>query len=419
MTGTRSVLCRLRSTDERATATRPLGRLGLSCLWPESQRRLARRCLGPAIVILLLSSVGVLADVELKSPGFPPSRVADDGTLVEPWGAFRLQILEPAATADATTVLESAPMPMAVTRTQAGAVTLTQSAYRSPVWPAGVDVVEAELVNTGDAVADVRLTAVVPEELELGESLGSLQGTPVLALPSGVAPVRHERAWGCVGGVKPLPGWAKPNADCDPAFRNIAAGMGGVPITYRFAVEPGGRRRVVLGFCESHHPEAGVRPLAVHVEGAEPRAVDPVGQWGQHIPGVERFDAVDADGDGRLQVTVAPHPRGTDRNTILNAVWVFSAELPIDPPALIRGDLNELAERYVDVGGQADQGLFARGDLKYAFRLKPSERRHFCFLLRCSGGGEIPDPARSVWDPPSLRKAAADVWRDRWDEKRE
>ena len=50
------------------------------------------------------------------------------------------------------------------------------------------------------------------------------------------------------------------------AHRQIRAGMGGVPITYRFAVQTGEKRYVVLGFCESHWAEAGQRPLVINVE---------------------------------------------------------------------------------------------------------------------------------------------------------
>lgn len=113
---------------------------------------------------------------------------------------------------------------------------------------------------------------MVSEAMQVGETTGSIEGKPSLALPAGLQPIREEREWGCTAGVSALPGWAKPNVPCDPAFRNITAGMGGVPITYRFAVEPGSKRTVVLGFCESYHPTAGQRPMVVQVEGVFPAA---------------------------------------------------------------------------------------------------------------------------------------------------
>jgi len=365
-------------------------------------------------VLALLAPTWARAEAEIGSPGFPPSKVADDGALIEPWGTIRLVIVTPEGAQTTGQRIEQAPMPVAVTRIEAGPVALEQSAYRAPVWPSGVDVIEGVLVNHGEAAAEVQLRVDVPEAMEIGERLGSLGGAPALALPKGLEPVREERAWGCTGGVRAIPGWARPRVECDPAFRNISAGMGGVPITYRFAVEPGAQRTVVLGFCESHHPSAGLRPLKALVEGTEARSIDPVDAWGRHGPGVVRFDAADADGNGRLEVAVAPHPIATDRNTILNVIWVFAPGAAVDEARLIAGELNGLAERYVDVGGENDQALYKPGDLQYALRLGPGARREFFFLVRSPGAPSVPDP--SLWDQSSLRKAAADVWRDRWEE---
>lgn len=367
-------------------------------------------------VLVFLGTTVALADVELRSPGFPPSKIADDGSLIEPWGAVCLQIIEPQGAHVTEHRAEQAPMPMAITCVESGPVQLTQSVYRAPVWPSGVDVLEAVLANMGESPAKVQLELAIPAEMELGESLGSVKGRPSLALPAGLQPVREEREWGCTGGVQAMPGWAKPTAECDPAFRNISAGMGGVPITYRFAVEPGAKRTVMLGFCESYHPSAGIRPVVALVEGADKQSVDPVDAWGRHVPGVVRFDAADADRDGRIEVTVAPHPRASDRNTILNVLWIFDPSIPIDENKLIAGRLNEQAERYVDVGGEKDQGLYKSGNVKYLFQLQPKDQREFLFLIASPGCQSVPDPSLGLWDKASLRKAAAEVWQDRWEE---
>ena len=368
-----------------------------------------------AAVWVVVATAFAQAEVELSSPGFPASKVADDGSLIEPWGTIRLHVVEPEGAAVASHRLEQSPMPVAITSVKAGSVTLTQSAYRAPIWPYGVDVLEASLCNTADAPAKVQLEMVVPDNMELGETAGTIKGRPSLALPANLSPVREEREWGCAGGVSALRGWGRPNTKCDPAFRNISAGMGGVPITYRFAVEPGAKRTIVLGFCESHHPSPGLRPVVACVEGANKQSIDPVETWGQHVPGVVRFDAKDADRDGRLQVTVAPHPAASDHNTILNVLWVFAPNVPIDEGALIAGRLNDQAERYVDVGGENDQGLYKPGNLKYVFQLQPKEQREFFFLLASPGCRSLPDLSLGVWNTASLRKAAADVWRDRWE----
>jgi hypothetical protein len=372
-------------------------------------------CCPIAAVVLLLGAGEAIGQIELSSPGFGPSQVAGDGSLVEPWGEIRLQIIEPAPGQIIDQRAESDPMPMAITCQQAGPVTLTQTAYRAPVWPSGVDVLEATVANT-DPQTPVRVQVELraPEAMELGETTGSIRGQPVLALPIDLQPIREEREWGCVGGVRALPGWAKPIGACDPAFANISAGMGGVPITYRFAVAPGSQRTVVLGFCEGHHPTSGLRPVVALVEGAAQQAIDPIDAWGRNQPGVVRFDAADTDGDGRLSVSVAPHPRASDRNTILNVIWIFDPQTPLDERQLIEGHLNERAERYVDVGGQQDQGLYKSGDVRYALQLDPGQQREFCFLVASPGCRSVPDPSLGLWNPQTLRKAAADVWRDRW-----
>jgi hypothetical protein len=308
-------------------------------------------------------------------------------------------------------------LPAAVTTSRAGAVSLVQTAYRAPVWPQGVDVIEAVLKNSGDQAAEACLELRVPEKMAMGERVGSIEGRPSLALPADLSPARDEREWGCAGGVNALPGWGKPNRPCDPAFKSIAAGMGGVPITYRFAVPPGSRKRVVLGFCESHHADAGERIMALSVEGAAPQILDPISRWGRHTPGVVRFDACDADKNGRLQITAAPDATTHDRNPILNAIWIFAAGSPVDDAQLIAGAMNGSAERFVDVGGANDQSLYPPGNLRYTLALKPGEQRRLFLLVRCPGCLAVPDPDASTWNASSLRKAAADVWRDRWTEQ--
>ena len=358
-------------------------------------------------LFVLLGAQFACAEVKLSSPGFSPSKVTNDGALVEPWGTVRLQIVEPQGGKVTSHRAEQSPMPVAVTCMQAGPVTLTQSAYRAPIWPAGVDVLEAVLANPGEAPAKVQLEVVCPKGTEQGESVASVKGQVALTLPASLNPVREEREWGCLGGVRAMQGWAKPNTTCDPAFRNISAGMGGVAIVYRFAVEPGAKRKVVLGFCESYHPQAGRRPLVARVEGTQEQAIDPIAVWGRHVPGVVPFDAVDADRNGRLEVTVAPHPEASDHNPILNVLWVFAAGTEVDANELIAGKLNDRAQHYVDVGGKNDQGLYKPGNLKYVLQLEPKEERAFFFLAASPGCRSLPDPALGLWNRTTLRKAAA------------
>jgi hypothetical protein len=352
------------------------------------------------------------SELLLSSPGFPPSRVDERGAIHEDWGTVALCIREPAGAKIAGQRYEQDPVPTAITTAAVGSVTLTQTAYRAPVWPCGIDVLTAQLRNTADEAVAVCLDVIVPEQMTVGESVGMLDGRAVLGLPKGAAPVREERAWGCTGGVVPMPGWARPKGQCDPAFRNISAGMGGVPIIYRFAIPEGAKRTVVLGFCESHWPSAGIRPLEIYVEGAAKSEIDPIAAWSQHRPGCLRFDAADLDRDGRLQVVVAPHPRASDRNTILNVIWVFSPDVYVDTRDVLHGKMTPQAEYYVDVGGEQDQLLYQGGKLTYELRLEPSEKQDLTFFLASPGSPSVPNPEQTAWTSDSLRRAAQDVWAD-------
>lgn len=78
-----------------------------------------------------------------------------------------------------------------------------------------------------------------------------------------------------IGGLNGCINWARPAADVDPAFRNVAWGTNR-PIRYRVKVKAGSRKRVALGFCESYKPRAGTRIIELQVEGAEPVTIDPL-----------------------------------------------------------------------------------------------------------------------------------------------
>jgi len=239
----------------------------------------------------------------------------------------------------------------------------------------------------------------------------SLGGRPVVGLPAGVEVSQALREWGSVDDAVALPGWARPAAPCDPAFQNIRAGMGGVPILYRFKVEPKAKVNVVLGFCESYWAQAGQRSLVCQVEGAPPQEIDPVARWGQHQPGALLFAAGDANGDGMLEVAVLPKPDAADQNPILNAIWLFPAETPPNLEQVVAGKLNAAASRYVQVGGPNDQSLAAGGRVEYVLKLPARGAQELTFLVACPGGS-VPQPDQTTWTPEKLRQSAAAVWHD-------
>ncbi len=126
------------------------------------------------------------------------------------------------------------------------------------------------------------------------------------------------------GGIQ---GWAKPNTACDPFFNDIAVGWND-SIRYRVRAAAGEAYTVVLGLCESWHPEPRKRVLDLKIEGKTRKTVDLVAQPGRHVPALFPFDATDENGDGAIDVEVAAAPGAMDQNTILNVLWVFRGPAP-------------------------------------------------------------------------------------------
>jgi len=353
-------------------------------------------------------------ETALQSPGFPPSRVDEQGTIHEDWGQVGLRVTRPTNVRVTGQAVTDQPFPHVVTRAGGDSLAFEQQMYRAPIWPGGADVIEATIQNlASSSPLSVTLELLLPAEVAVGEELAVLGARPVIALPPGLKPVRRERDWGCTGGVAVLPGWARPLGACDPGFANIRAGMGGVPIVYRFSVPSGAERTVVLGLCESHWTAPGQRPVELYVEGAPKREIDPIARWGRHQPGCLRFAARDANRDGRLQVVVAPHPEASDKNTILNVIWVFAPDVYIgdrEEADVLLGSLNAVTEYYVDVGGERDQLLYEGGTVRYGLTLDPREERQLLFLVASPGCPAVPSLSGSAWTPATLRRAATEVW---------
>jgi len=382
------------------------------------------------VIVWLCAASAGFADLSIGAPGLAPSTVDAAGGLHEDWGVVTLRLMEPEGTPVVDQRSQPSPLPTiarnVTTNIAVGPILLTSTAYRAPIWPRGVDVLAARVDNDGAAESRVRFQVLLPEQVKVGQRLAVLGGRQVLALPKEPQPVRLERSWGYLAGGVPMPGWGRPEVECDPAFRNIRAGMGGVRIIYRFAVPPGAKRTVILGLCESHHVEAGQRRLLLYVEGAPRIEVDPIAAWGRHVPRCLRFNARDADGDGRLQVVVGPHQQARDRNPILNVIWVFAPDLNVDLNEVLRGewlgpsgrhpgrrprDLSAAAEYYVDVGGEKDQSLYEEGALIYDLTLAPGAQQELLFLV-APPDAAVPNPERMAWTAESLKQAADDVWRD-------
>lgn len=348
-------------------------------------------------------------------PGFPITHMDSTGRLREEWGDLRLTLqgkdVPPAGNTTLQGIMLDGVIPAVRAVTPYGTLTLTCTAFRAPAWPAGLDVLVAEVHETAGRTAKALLSFELPPKAQIGSSTISVGGKPVLALPQAPPPKKTEREWGCATDAQVLPGWAKPSVECDPAFRNIRAGMGGIPIIYRFPIEKKASVQVILGICESHWAMAGQRPLICAVEGAPRQEVDPIAKWGRHKPGVLIFDAKDDNGDAKLDIAVLPKPGSKDLNPILNVIWLFQPGLKLDLTKVIAGHLNAVALRYVDVGGERDQALYVTDKLEYELTVPPSGRQEISFILACKGA-TVPTPDRSSWTPYLLRKASLEFWEE-------
>ncbi|HSV74806.1 MAG TPA: hypothetical protein VLH79_13690 [Chthonomonadales bacterium] len=372
-------------------------------------------CLAAALLAGLAAPGLAQRSTPVPTPGLAPSHVDAEGRLVQDWGTLGIALSGEGVRTGPPSVSAVSVAPgvpgVRVVR-DGGVVALEKAVFRAPVWPAGLDVVTVRLASNTGRDAPVRLTVQLPQGARVGRRLVTLGGRALVGLPESPTPVREVREWGHWDEATDLPGWARPESESDPAFRNIRAGMGGVPIAYRFSVQPGAAANVFLGFCESHWQAAGQRPLVCQVEGAPLQEVDPIARWGVHRPGVVLFAARDANGDGKLDIAVLPKPGAPDTNPILNAIWLFPAGAAPTADAVVSGRMNALATRVVDVGGPGDQALEAAGALLYDL-VVPSAGMELTLLV-ASPGASVELPGRTAWTPETLRAAAARVmaeWR--------
>ncbi len=352
--------------------------------------------------------------ITISSPGLSPSKMSADGRLIEDWGTVDVKLSGEGITAGAVEVgpirIEEC-IPAAQAVCDYGAVHLTRTVYRAPVFPAGVDVLTVSLEETKGIATDVLLTLDPSAGTKLGQRTARIGGRVVLVLPQEIVDDQPLLDWGFCDESTSLPGWAKPQGNCDPAFRNIRAGMGGVPIVYRFGVTAGSSASVVLGLCESHWADPGKRPVVCRVEGAESQTVDPVAKWGQHQPGVLAFAARDANRDGRLEISVRSAAHAADQNPILNAIWIYAPDKAPSEDQIMAGTSNDMAQYYVDVGGENDQSIFPPGKMEFPVELAAGDTQRLVFLVACPGSS-APMPTHSRWTPDTLLRAACDVWRD-------
>jgi hypothetical protein len=175
-------------------------------------------------LLALLFTVPLRAEVSFTSPGLPPTRMDDQGRLVEDWGTVAVNVAGADLASSASAKVQHIKLDDLIPATQAdtscGSISMTVTAFRAPVWPSGLDVLTVRLAETAGQETPVQLSLALPEQGRLGLKTVSLGGRTVLGLPAGTKMSQSMRDWGWADDAVSLPGWARPAVDCASAFRN-------------------------------------------------------------------------------------------------------------------------------------------------------------------------------------------------------
>ena len=155
-----------------------------------------------------------------------------------------------------------------------------------------------------------------------------------------------------LGQSTPNLAWARPKAPAAAVFADIDVGYG-TSLRYRFKATPGKDYTAVFGLCEGYWNKPGQRVLELRVEGKIRAQVDPVADYGQNVAFAKAFDAKDLNGDGWIDLEVSAAAAASDKNTILNALWVFEQQPDLD--SVIKGEATAKAAGFLP--GGRDAGL--------------------------------------------------------------
>ena len=155
-------------------------------------------------------------------------------------------------------------------------------------------------------------------------------------------------------------GWAAPPPGSDPAFANVAIGMGR-SVHYRFKARKAEGYTVVFGLCEGYWAKGAQRILVLEVEGKPVRTVDMATEFGRNQPALLSFPARDENRDGWIDVSVAAATNSPDKNTILNVLWVLSGDAKPDQQSLA-GTSTCPALAHLDCGADAVENHPPRHD---------------------------------------------------------
>ncbi|MGD0091875.1 MAG: hypothetical protein ABSE73_18325, partial [Planctomycetota bacterium] len=186
-------------------------------------------------------------------------------------------------------------------------------------WPEKTEWLKQELLHPRVPIVRTFKRAGSVEIIEEAFAATPNAGQPEAARPA----VWIERR----GSDGVLQNWAKPAVACDPLFHHILV-ANHQPLEFRIHAPPGQKLAVAFGLCEGWHKEPGQRILNLNIAGKTRKTVDMVAEKGQNVPAVFAFEDQEAGNDGQLDVAVTAAPGATDDNTILSALWVFTAAAP-------------------------------------------------------------------------------------------
>jgi hypothetical protein len=170
----------------------------------------------------------------------------------------------------------------------------------------------------------------------------------------GASTIRAKRPVQRLLGWNGTVGWARPEGNVDPAFRNAAWGVNR-PILYRVPVRRGSEKIVALGICEPYKWGPGTRVLELKVEGAEPIVFDPLKDGKKNEPQILFRKGRDENQDGLLAIESHAALSSPDPNPFLNVFWVFPPEATVTAHDLITGTASKDAELYFDCGAEEER----------------------------------------------------------------
>lgn len=319
-------------------------------------------------------------------------------------------------------------IPIVVTEQQMGGLILTQRAWAGAPQDSHIDVWSEKRVdylwltlrNPDSQTHESRIILNVDTDRNLtlnsGKTHLSIAGQPKATFLS-VSP-QCSSAWPDTFStqilkklqIKPLRkpsvsrNWGKPNTRCDERFRNILVGYNR-PLEFRYKVKADKNYRLAFALIESWYDNPNKRPLEIRIEGETVRKLDLVGEFGRDTPVVLTFDAKDRNNDGLLEMGIYSGAGAADKNTILNALWIFEAAKTPSEKQILSGGIDAQALALYDARGHTQDPI----KLCFDKTIPPGEEYNVLVTLPQSKQAPV---GAAVADAQGLLEKAIDYWRN-------